>query len=69
MAFRSWSPLTGRLQKGPPKAVLGPVYRMQETMAGEIGFFEYANFERRIGPDYFQVVAWMVWPAPWEDSV
>ena len=54
-----------KIHEGPRKVVLGPVYRMQETKSGEIGFFEYASEDRRIGPEYFQVVAWAEWPIPW----
>ena len=49
---------------GSPFVILGPVYYLKAPTDGNWGFYEYADLERRIGPEYAVVVKWALWPTP-----
>ena len=50
------------IAEGPRYMVLSPVYYMMHPQNGDWGFFEYADFGRQIGPEYFKVIAWTRYP-------
>lgn len=56
-----------RHEMGKKYHVLPVVYYMKDYATGDWGFFEFGDLSRRIGPEYFEVIAWKEYPSAFKD--